>query len=78
MLQGGGKFNGAMLRAGLVDEISHVTVPVVDGGMGVSSFFDIPGKPPPKAAAALRLLSHKQLPGSVTWLRYRVVTKHTR
>jgi len=78
MLQGGGKFNGAMVKAGLVDEISHVVVPVLDGGVGISSFFDIPGKPPPKAAATLRLLSHKQLPGSVTWLRYRVVGKHSR
>jgi len=73
MLQGGGKFNGAMLQAGLVDEISQVIVPVVDGGVGISSFFDIPGKPPTKAAATLRLLSHKQLPGSVVWLRYRMV-----
>ncbi len=72
MLQGGGKFNGAMLKAGLVDEISQVIVPVADGGVGISSFFDIPGKPPPKAAATLRLLSRKALPGSVTWLRYRV------
>ncbi len=75
MLQGGGKFNGAMLKAGLVDEISQVIVPVVDGGLGISSFFDIPGQPPPRAAATLRLLSRKQLPGSVTWLRYRVVGK---
>jgi len=78
MLQGGGKFNGSMLHAGLVDEISHVTVPVADGGAGISSFFDIPGDPPPRAAATLRLLSLKQLPGSVTWLRYRVVGNHTR
>lgn len=78
MLQGGGKFNGAMLQAGLVDEISHVTVPVADGGLGISSFFDIPGNPPPKAAATLRVLSRKQLPGSVTWIRYRVLAKHTR
>ena len=77
MLQGGGKFNGAMLHAGLVDEISHVIVPVADGGVGISSFFDIPGDPPPKAAAKLRLLSHKQLRGGVIWLRYRVVAKHT-
>lgn len=75
MLQGGGKFNGAMLHAGLVDEISHITVPVVDGGMGISSIFDIPGPPPAKAAAILRLLSHKQLPGGVIWARYRVVSK---
>ena len=78
MLQGGGKFNGAMLHAGLVDEISHVTVPVADGGVGISGFFDIPGDPPPKAAATLRVLSRKQMPGSVTWIRYGVVAKHTR
>src|SRR5579864_6650599 len=73
MLQGGGKFNGAMLGAGLVDEISHVTVPVADGGMGISSFFDIPGERPPRAAATLRLLSHKLMPGGVIWARYKVI-----
>ena len=78
MLQGGGKFNGAMLKAGLVDEISHITVPVADGGVGISSFFDISGDPPPKAAATLRLISHKQLRGSVIWARYRVVRKNRR
>lgn len=78
MLQGGGKFNGAMLKAGFVDEISHIIVPVVDGGIGISSFFDIPGEPPLKAAATLRLLSRRALPGSVTWLRYRVADKPAR
>lgn len=73
MLQGGGKFNGAMLKAGLVDEISHLTVPVADGGQGISSFFDIPGEPPPKAAAKLRLLSFKKMPGGVIWAKYKVV-----
>lgn len=73
MLQGGGKFNGTMLEAGLVDEISHLTVPVADGGVGVASMFDIPGKAPAKAAAKLRLLSHKLMPGGVIWARYRVV-----
>jgi riboflavin biosynthesis pyrimidine reductase len=76
MLQGGGKFNGAMLAAGLIDEISHVTVPIADGGLGISSFFDIPGNPPPKAAATLRLLSTKKLPGSVLWTRYQVTARH--
>jgi riboflavin biosynthesis pyrimidine reductase len=78
MLQGGGKFNGAMLKAGLIDEISHLTVPVADGGVGVSSFFDIPGEPPPKAAATLRLLSCKQLHSGVIWARYKIVARHTR
>src|SRR5208337_2145772 len=76
MLQGGGKFNGAMLKAGLIDEISHITVPVADGGMGISSFFDIPGAPPAKAAATLRLRSFKQLRGGAIWARYKVIARH--
>ena len=73
MLEGGGTFNGAVLHDGLVDEISQVVVPVVDGGRGVTTIFDIPGDPPPKAAAALRLKSYRKLPGGVSWFRYRVV-----
>ncbi len=72
MLEGGGKINGSFLRESLVDEISHITVPVADGGTGVSTIFDIPGTPPRKAAAHLRLLSQKRLPGGVLWARYRV------
>ncbi len=73
MLSGGGVFNGAMLRAGLVDEISQVVVPIVDGGSNVSSIFDVPGPAGRKSAAHLRLISHRSLPGSVHWLRYRVL-----
>ncbi|MFL5411468.1 MAG: RibD family protein, partial [Myxococcales bacterium] len=72
MLEGGGTFNGEMLHAGLVDEISQVIVPVVDGGRGVTTLFDIPGEPPSKAAAALRLKSYRRLSGGASWFRYRV------
>ena len=75
MLEGGGKFNGAMLAAGLVDEISQIIVPIVDGGTGVSGIFDIPGDAPKKAAATLRLMKHKKLAGGANWFRYRVVGK---
>jgi riboflavin biosynthesis pyrimidine reductase len=78
MLEGGGTFNGAMLRAGLIDEISQVVVPVADGGRGIQTIFDIPGDPPRKAAAALRLRSYRRLPGGVSWLRYRVVRRSRR
>ena len=77
MLQGGGKFNGAMLKAGLIDEISHLTVPIADGGLGIQSMFDIPGEPPAHSAATLKLLSHKLMPGGVIWARYKVIAKHT-
>ena len=78
MLEGGGTFNGAVLHAGLVDEISQVVVPVVDGGRGVTTIFDIPGDPPRKAAAALRLKSYRKLPGGVSWFRYRVARRSAR
>ncbi len=72
MLEGGGKINGSFLRARLIDEISHITVPVADGGTGVSSIFDIPGETPRKAAAHLRLVSLKKLSGGALWARYKV------
>lgn len=76
MLQGGGTFNGAMLKAGLVDELSQIVVPVADGGgPTVTGVFDAPGEPLKKAAATLRLQSHELLPGGAVWLRYRVTRR---
>jgi riboflavin biosynthesis pyrimidine reductase len=73
MLQGGGAFNGSMLQAGLVDEISQIVVPIVDGGgPTITGFFDAPGKPPKSAAASLRLIRHDPLPGGAHWFRYRI------
>ena len=73
MLQGGGVFNGAMLQAGLVDEVSHITVPVADGGGDVATMFH--GQPSAKATATLRLFSHKILPGGAVWCKYKVVKR---
>jgi 2,5-diamino-6-(ribosylamino)-4(3H)-pyrimidinone 5'-phosphate reductase len=72
LLQGGGAFNGAVLKAGLVDEISQVIVPLVDGGAGVTSVFEI-ADPAPRAAAKLRMMKRRTLPGGVQWLRYKVI-----
>jgi 2,5-diamino-6-(ribosylamino)-4(3H)-pyrimidinone 5'-phosphate reductase len=75
LLEGGGTLNGAWLKAGLIDEISQVIVPIVDGGAGVAGFFDIPGPAPRKSASALRLIKHTQLAGGIQWNRYRVTGK---
>ena len=40
MLEGGGGANGALLRAGLVDEISLVVSPVIDGSTGAPTVFN--------------------------------------
>jgi 2,5-diamino-6-(ribosylamino)-4(3H)-pyrimidinone 5'-phosphate reductase len=73
MLQGGGKFNGSMLEAGLVDEISQVIVPIADGGAGVSGIFDIHDPKQTKSAAGLGLVWQKKLPHSINWFRYKVL-----
>ncbi len=75
LLEGGGIFNGAMLQAGQIDEISQVIVPVVDGGANVAGFFDIRGPAPRKAAASLRLIKQQKLAGGILWHRYRVTGK---
>jgi riboflavin biosynthesis pyrimidine reductase len=78
MIHGGGTFNGSALREGLIDEVSQIIVPIADGGgSAVTGVYDAPPdlKPPPKAAALLKLTSHKQLPGGAIWLRYKVVGK---
>jgi riboflavin biosynthesis pyrimidine reductase len=77
MVQGGGAMNGSALRDGLIDEISHLTVPVADGGREIQTMFDIPGAAPAKASASLRLMSLKKLPGGVLWAKYKVIGKPT-
>lgn len=71
-IQGGGKINGAFLKAGLIDEISLVFVPVVDGAMETPTAFDVVGRAQ-HSPARLRLLGVEQLDKGVVWLRYRVV-----
>jgi 5-amino-6-(5-phosphoribosylamino)uracil reductase len=78
MLEGGGTFNGAMLKQGLIDEVSQIILPVIDGSAGISSVFDIPGRPLRRAAAGLRLLSRRSLPGGAQWLRYRIAPRSAR
>jgi riboflavin biosynthesis pyrimidine reductase len=71
MLEGGGKINGGMLRAGLVDEVSVLVAPVVDGRIGTPALFDIVGEGVP--AHRLALESVERRADDVLWVRYRVV-----
>ncbi len=73
MVQGGGAMNGSFLNEGLLDEISHLIVPVADGGRDIQTLFDIPGRAPKKSAAKLRVISHRMLGGGVSWTKYRVM-----
>jgi 2,5-diamino-6-(ribosylamino)-4(3H)-pyrimidinone 5'-phosphate reductase len=76
LLEGGGLINGAMLHAGLIDEISQLIVPIVDGGgQAISGLYDLPAsaKPRKKAAFALKLIEQRTFKNGTQWLRYRVL-----
>lgn len=73
MLEGGGGGNGALLRAGLVDELSLVVCPVVDGGSGAPAVFDSgDADAGPAPIESMTLTSHEVLEGGIVWLRYRL------
>ena len=74
LLEGGGGANGAFLRAGLVDEISLVVCPAVDGARGAPSVFDSaePLTGPTAPVDAMTLESSNVLDGGAVWLRYRL------
>jgi riboflavin biosynthesis pyrimidine reductase len=70
MLEGGGRINGGMLRAGLIDEVSVLISPVVDGRMGAPALFDVDADY--DGAYRLALESVERRADDVLWLRYRV------
>jgi riboflavin biosynthesis pyrimidine reductase len=74
MLEGGGKLNGSLLAAGLIDELSLLICPFADGSRALPTVFDAPEAALGKKATALRLLSAQRRPGGIVWLRYRKAT----
>ncbi|KQT82979.1 dihydrofolate reductase family protein [Methylobacterium sp. Leaf466] len=74
LLEGGGIINGAFLKAGLIDEVSLLVSPAVDGLAGVPTIFEYHGEPNerPAAGKALRHFHTETLEGGTVWLRYRV------
>lgn len=72
LLEGGGVTNGAFLRAGLVDELSLVICPVVDGSAGAPCVFDSSHADAGHAAPlqSMRLDSSQTLAAGCVWLRY--------
>ncbi|XBS70149.1 dihydrofolate reductase family protein [Acerihabitans sp. KWT182] len=69
IVEGGGHVCGAFVNAGLVDEVSVLIIPIVDGRSGHAASFDIPmdvwRKP-----AYLKLASVEKTDHDGVWLRY--------
>ena len=70
MLEGGGRVNGGMLAAGLVDEVSILVVPVADGRVGTPAVFDIDGSGASPRHLTLETIERRA--DDMIWLRYRV------
>ena len=72
LLEGGGNINGGFLQARLVDEVSLLLAPGIDGRRNVPTVFD--GMDPSiKRAIRLELISVEKQKGGTLWIRYRVV-----
>jgi len=74
LLEGGGGANGSFLRAGLVDALSLVILPAVDGAKGAPSVFDSSeGEAGVRAPVeAMTLTGCQTLDGGAVWLRYEI------
>ena len=74
LLEGGGLINGAFLKAGLIDEISLLIYPGIDGLAGIPSIFEYVGMngENPSAGQTLRHVATETLEAGMVWLRYKV------
>lgn len=70
LLEGGGRINGAMLRAGLIDEVSLLLAPVADGRVGMAALFDVDGGD--ATPQRLVLANIERRADDVLWLRYQI------
>lgn len=68
MLEGGGHLNGSLLKAGLIDELSILHYPVVDGAASSPTLFEQGNEPGPPRQFTFR--SVEQRPDGILWLRY--------
>lgn len=70
LLSGGGVVDWAFLQSGLIDEISLVIPPVIDGGTGPASAFDDSAFAANHSPKPLFLIDVQRLDGDCIWLRY--------
>jgi 2,5-diamino-6-(ribosylamino)-4(3H)-pyrimidinone 5'-phosphate reductase len=70
LLEGGGHINGTFVKAGVIDELSQLLMPLVDGSMDTPTLFDVEEGYTKRKGAPLRLKSVTRLRGGIVWLRY--------
>lgn len=72
LLEGGGNVNGSLMAAGVVDEVSLLVAPAIDGALGVTGVFEVPSPTGLAGKVRLRLTSSETLAHGIVQLRYAV------
>jgi riboflavin biosynthesis pyrimidine reductase len=74
----GGRLNGALLRAGLIDEVHVEFLPALVGGIETPSLYDAPALGVDEWPTRLEMLSCQVLAGGRIWLSYRIPERERR
>lgn len=72
LLEGGGNVNGSLLAAGVVDEVSLLVAPAIDGALGITGAFEVPEASGLRGKVRLRFTACDVLEHGVVHLRYAV------
>jgi riboflavin biosynthesis pyrimidine reductase len=73
--EAGGGLNGALLRAGLVDELHVITIPALVGGLDTPSIMDGPPLEPGSLPAQLRTIDIKVGTHGTIWAHFEVIER---
>jgi len=72
LVEGGGNVNGSLMAAGVIDEVSLLVAPAIDGALGVTGVFEVAGPKGLAGRVRLRLASSQTLAHGMVHLRYAV------
>jgi 2,5-diamino-6-(ribosylamino)-4(3H)-pyrimidinone 5'-phosphate reductase len=71
----GGLLNGALIRAGLVDEVHLLIHPQLVGGVSPNSIYQNPDLDSSDSLVQLKLAKMEKVKDHIVWLQYKVVNK---
>ena len=72
LVEGGGNLNGSLMAAGVVDEVSLLVAPAIDGALGVTGVFEVAAPTGLAGKVRLRFVSSETLDHGAVHLRYAV------
>ena len=72
LVEGGGNVNGSLMAEGVIDEISMLVAPAIDGALNITGVFEVPEASGLAGKAKLHLTGCEKLDHGLVHLRYAV------